>query len=183
MTLETCEVKTPLGALTLFADGSHLVGVEFGDKSKGKARLRRTLERAYGDFDVKRVKDPAGAATRLRRYFAGDAKALDDQPVRGHGTPFQQAVWKALRAIPAGTTRSYGELAKTIGRPSSVRAVGAANGANPVAIFVPCHRIVASDGSAHGYGGGIARKEWLLEHEGARSGAPSRAAKPRAVRS
>jgi len=179
MTLETCEVKTPLGALTLYAEGDRLVGLEFSDRGKGKAALRRRLERAYGEFDEKRVKDPAGAATRLRRYFSGDTRALDEQPVRGHGTPFQQQVWKALRAIPAGTTRSYGELAKSIGRPSSVRAVGAANGANPVAIFVPCHRIVASDGSPHGYGGGIQRKEWLLEHEGARS----KEAKPRAIRS
>jgi len=179
MTLETCEVKTPLGALQLFAEGDRLVGLEFSDRGKSRARLRRQLEGAYGEFDLKHVKDPAGAATRLRRYFAGDSRALDDQPVLGHGTPFQQRVWKELRAIPAGTTRSYGELAKAIGRPKSVRAVGAANGANPVAIFVPCHRVVASDGTAHGYGGGIERKEWLLAHESGRS----RKGKPRHVRS
>lgn len=102
----------------------------------------------------------------LERYFAGDARAIDDVPVDLAGTPFQKKVWGALRRIPAGRTRSYGEVARMIGRPTASRAVGAANRANPVPIVVPCHRVIAADGSLHGYAGSPDRKAWLLKHEG-----------------
>jgi methylated-DNA-[protein]-cysteine S-methyltransferase len=112
--------------------------------------------------DARRVRD------RLAGYFRGDLAALDDvaaEPQRG--TPFQRRVWQALRGIRAGTTQSYGELAARIGAPRAVRAVGAANGANPVPLVLPCHRVIASDGTLGGYGGGLAMKAWLLRHEGA----------------
>jgi len=102
----------------------------------------------------------------LDAYFAGDLTAIDDVPVATNGTPFQRTVWAALRRIPAGTTTSYGALAASIGYPSAMRAVGLANGANPVAIIVPCHRVIGADHSLTGYGGGLPRKRWLLEHEG-----------------
>lgn len=102
----------------------------------------------------------------LRRYFAGDLAVLDTIPVELNGTPFQKRVWQALRRIPSGSTISYADLARRIGSPSAIRAVGTANGANPVAVIVPCHRVIGSDGRLTGYGGGLDRKQWLLSHEG-----------------
>jgi methylated-DNA-[protein]-cysteine S-methyltransferase len=102
----------------------------------------------------------------MDRYFKGEVGALDAIPVELNGTPFQRSVWHALRRIPGGTTISYAELAKRIGEPTAVRAVGTANGANPVAVIVPCHRVIGSDGRLTGYGGGLDRKQWLLQHEG-----------------
>ncbi len=102
----------------------------------------------------------------LERYFKGDTAVLDSIPVELNGTPFQKTVWQALRRIPCGTTISYAELAKRIGDPAAVRAVGTANGANPVAVIVPCHRVIGSNGKLIGYGGGLDRKQWLLGHEG-----------------
>jgi len=101
----------------------------------------------------------------LTRYFAGETDALDVIDVEMNGTSFQRRVWAALRDVKAGTTVSYGEIARRIGAPSAVRAVGAANGANPVAIVVPCHRVIGGNGSLTGYGGGLERKQWLLRHE------------------
>ena len=102
----------------------------------------------------------------LQRYFAGELAAIDTLPVQTGGTAFQREVWRALREIPCGGTVSYAELAERIGRPTAVRAVGLANGSNPVGIVVPCHRVIGANGSLTGYGGGIERKRWLLEHEG-----------------
>jgi methylated-DNA-[protein]-cysteine S-methyltransferase len=103
----------------------------------------------------------------FQRYFNGDLRALDPLPVHPRGTPFQERVWKALRSIPVGSTISYGELAGRIGSPKASRAVGAANGANPISVVLPCHRVIGSGGSLVGYGGGLERKVWLLKHEGA----------------
>jgi methylated-DNA-[protein]-cysteine S-methyltransferase len=102
----------------------------------------------------------------MRRYFKGDIAVLSGLPVAASGTPFQNDVWRALRKIKDGTTVSYGELARRIGKPKAVRAVGLANGQNPISIVVPCHRVIGSDGSLTGYGGGLPRKQWLLSHEG-----------------
>ncbi|HEY5311267.1 MAG TPA: methylated-DNA--[protein]-cysteine S-methyltransferase, partial [Pirellulales bacterium] len=110
---------------------------------------------------------PGEAVSRLDGYFAGDLRAIEDIAVATNGTPFQQQVWAALRTIPAGTTVSYGAIASRIGRPSACRAVGLANGSNPIAIVVPCHRVVGADNGLTGYGGGIERKQQLLAHEGA----------------
>ena len=172
MILHTRVVNTPVGDVVLFARGEALVGLEFGDATDRRAALARTLERHLGGFITADHPDPAGAGTRLQRYFAGDRDALAAQPVQPHGTAFQLGVWKALRAIPQGSTRTYGEVAAAIGRPAAVRAVGAANGANPIALFVPCHRVIAANGTLWGYGGGLPRKRWLLAHEGARFADP-----------
>jgi methylated-DNA-[protein]-cysteine S-methyltransferase len=126
------------------------------------------LAKWYPDETIEKVRDPSGVAGILRRYFAGDLDALEEVAVEMNGTGFQKRVWQALRAVKAGRTSSYAALAKRIGTPAAVRAVGAANGANPVAVIVPCHRIIGTDGSLTGYGGGLRRKEWLLRHEGAR---------------
>lgn len=104
------------------------------------------------------------AARQLDEYFAGERREFD-LPLAPRGTGFQERVWRALLAIPFGVTRSYGELARTIGRPSASRAVGAANGKNPIAIIVPCHRVIGANGTLTGYGGGLPIKRWLLEHE------------------
>jgi O-6-methylguanine DNA methyltransferase len=176
--LTTSRFASPLGDIVVFADGEALVALEFA-RSAGRtdrtAAMRAQLARAYGRFSERESVDAAGAVSRLERYFAGDLAALREQPVRPHGTAFQQRVWNALRAIPAGETRGYGELAASIGAPAASRAVGAANGSNPVSLFIPCHRVISADGSLHGYGGGLDRKRWLLEHESVRFGAVGRA--------
>lgn len=110
--------------------------------------------------------------TAVEAYFAGDVAALDGLSVRTGGTAFQREVWAALRAIPPGETRTYGQQASAIGRPRAVRAVGLANGQNPIAVIVPCHRVVGAGGALTGYAGGMERKRWLLAHETAVS--PSR---------
>ena len=102
----------------------------------------------------------------MEAYFAGNLAAIDEIRVETGGTPFQREVWAALRTIPAGTTLSYSALAVQIGRPKAVRAVGLANGANPISIVVPCHRVIGANNSLTGYGGGMQRKRWLLAHEG-----------------
>jgi methylated-DNA-[protein]-cysteine S-methyltransferase len=164
--LDAARVQSPIGDILLFADGAELVGLHFTGGREQLPSIRAHLAKALGAFEEREVADPAGAASRLARYFAGDLAALDEQPVHPHGTEFQRRVWQALRTIPAGATLGYGELAAQLGAPKSSRAVGAANGSNPVSLFVPCHRVIAADGTLHGYGGGLDRKRWLLEHEG-----------------
>lgn len=129
------------------------------------ADVRAVLARWYRGEAVQSASNPAGAVTALASYFAGDLAAIDDLAVELRGTPFQQRVWERLRSVRAGTTATYGEIARSIGTPAAVRAVGAANGANPVALIVPCHRIIGSGGQLTGYGGGLEVKRWLLAHE------------------
>lgn len=162
-TIETATVRSPVGALGLYALDGALCGLSFSDHDE---RLRAYLKARFGD-DVKyvRARDPGGAVTALERYLAGELDALDELAVDLGGTPFQARVWRALRQIPVGATWSYAELARKVGSPEAVRAVGAANGKNPVSLVVPCHRVIASDGTLCGYGGGIERKRWLLTHE------------------
>ena len=166
MTIETAVVQTPLGPVTLYARGGALVGLEFTDRAARRAALERRLRRHLGRFELREVRDPAGARSALEAYFAGDPHALSGQLVELHGTPFQLAVWRELRCIPPGRTLSYAALAARVARPRAVRAVGQANGSNPVSLFVPCHRVIAADGGLGGYGGGLARKRRLLELEG-----------------
>jgi len=161
--LETATVETPTGPFWLAARGGALVAAGFADSAP---RLYARLEARFGPLERVEADDPAGAVTALGRFLAGEPAALSTVPVDLGGTPFQRDVWAALRGIPAGSTITYAELARRIGRPRAVRAVGAANGANPVSIVVPCHRVVGKDG-LRGYAGGVARKEWLLAHEGA----------------
>lgn len=165
-TLTTTTIETPIGPVGLAARDETLVGVSLGGAIQGSG-VHAHLVRAIGELTLRPSADPAGAASRLRRFFAGDVAVLATQPVALHGTEFQRSVWSALRDIPAGTTWTYAQLAAAIGRPTAVRAVGAANGANPVSLFVPCHRVIAADGSLWGYGGGLPAKAWLLRHEGA----------------
>lgn len=157
-------VESPVGPLTIAATDGKVCLLHFGRETAG---VRRRLESWYPGRAVERHPDPAGAVTALNEYFGGRIPALDDVPVELNGTPFQRQVWNALRRIRAGATCSYGAVARNIGLPSAVRAVGAANGANPVALIVPCHRVIGSNGSLTGYGGGLERKRWLLQHEGA----------------
>jgi methylated-DNA-[protein]-cysteine S-methyltransferase len=163
--IEIAVVHTPLDALTLAARGGRLCVLHFGAR---EAPVRQMLHRWYPGEVIEHRRNPAGAATALAKYFSGQLDALDTLDVELNGTAFQQRVWEALRAVRAGQTASYSAIARVVGAPSATRAVGAANGANPVAIVVPCHRILGSDGSLTGYGGGLRRKEWLLRHEGQR---------------
>ncbi len=161
------KLDTPIGELAIVADHQgNLRALDWTDHDESMRRLLRLHYGAEG-FVLEPARDPGGLARALRAYFAGDLSAIDHLPVQTGGTPFQRAVWRALRDIPCGTTVSYGALARRIGRAEAVRAVGLANGANPVGIVVPCHRVIGSGGALTGYGGGIERKRWLLAHEGA----------------
>lgn len=162
--LVTETVSTPIGALRLVTVAGRLCAAEFADC---EGRLAGSLRRHYGGgrnlAEPGRV--PAALKRALDRYFSGALDAIGNLDIDPAGTPFQQAVWMRLRAIRAGTTLSYAALAAAIGRPKAVRAVGHANGANPISLIVPCHRLVGSNGSLTGYGGGLHRKQWLLAHE------------------
>jgi methylated-DNA-[protein]-cysteine S-methyltransferase len=153
---------TPIGELTAFVRGGALVALDLPE-TPGPAAPG--LPGRFPGEVLEDARDAIDLGARFRAYLAGDLAAIDAIVVDPGGTPFQRAVWAELRRIPAGCTRSYAEMARTIGAPTAVRAVGAANGANPIAILIPCHRVVASDGGLGGYGGGLARKRWLLEHE------------------
>jgi methylated-DNA-[protein]-cysteine S-methyltransferase len=158
-------LSTPIGPLMLVSDqDGNLRAALFGESDE---IILRQLRKDYGPrgFDLTPARNPHGLTEAVASYFAGQLHAIDDLPVATAGTPFQREVWQALRKIPCGATTSYGKLAEHIGRPAAVRAVGLANGSNPVAVIVPCHRVIGSNGSLTGYGGGIERKRWLLNHE------------------
>lgn len=174
--LWTDQIDTPIGELLIVADSDgKLRAVDWRDH---QARMLRLLRVHYGKdgFKLQATRDMHGLASAIKAYFAGNLAAIDSLPVQTAGTPFQREVWHALRKIPCGGTLSYSELAERIGRPAAVRAVGSANGSNPVGIVVPCHRVIGADGSLTGYGGGIERKKWLLAHEQAHSCGPNREA-------
>lgn len=163
--LQQDEFDSTLGRLTLLADAEgrlRLLGW-----LEGHERIERALATSTGGakLTLRRVDNPHGLRAALQAYFAGQLDAIDNLQVLGDGTPFQRRVWSALREIPCGETWSYSELARRIGNPAAVRAVGLANGANPIGIVVPCHRVIGADGSLTGYGGGLERKRWLLTHE------------------
>ena len=155
------EFESPVGNLVLAAANGKLLALEF--KDPGRTNLGRLQEQ----FALHNACDPFGFSGALKAYFAGDSSALDNIPVELHGTDFQRKVWLALRDIPCGTTISYAQLAARVGSPKACRAVGITNGRNPIAIVLPCHRVIGSNGTLTGYGGGLPRKEWLLRHEGA----------------
>jgi methylated-DNA-[protein]-cysteine S-methyltransferase len=161
-TVEIAETKTPIGGIVLAVADGKLCALEFTDRWPRRVEW---LKRRLGPLAVRPAADPAGVVGRLADYFRGRLDALDDVPLEMIGTAFQRRVWIALRDLPAGRTTSYGALARALRRPDASRAVGAANGANPIAIVVPCHRVVGSDGSLTGYAGGLERKRWLLAHE------------------
>ena len=155
-------MKSPVGTITLVADEEGLRGLWLSGRERSMAGRR----------DDKAL---ASVRAQLDEYFAGE-RADFDIPLSMHGTPFQLTVWDALRKIPYGETASYGEIAANIGQPGAARAVGSANGRNPVAIIVPCHRVIASGGKLGGYGGGLDRKQFLLDLE---RGSVRPAARPR----
>lgn len=173
-------LASPIGDVLILADDQgRLCALDFGDFEHRLEKLL-SLRMGRGLDSVTQTADPFGFTSALAAYFKGDIAAIDHLPVAAHGTPFQRKVWAGLREIPAGTTQSYGELASRIGHPAAVRAVGAANGANAVAIVTPCHRVIGANGTLTGYAGGIERKEWLLTHEAAHAGQVARtiAARP-----
>jgi methylated-DNA-[protein]-cysteine S-methyltransferase len=158
-------LTTPIGmALIVTDEAGVLRAFNWTDY---EAAMRRWIGRHYPKAQLEEGKGPASVRQAFERYFAGDRRALETVPWRASGTAFQLKVWDALCTIPAGETLSYRGLAERIGKPSAVRAVGLANGANPVAVVVPCHRVIGTNGSLTGYGGGLPRKEWLLGLEGA----------------
>ncbi len=157
------EMETPIGALTLLVYEGVLRAVEFERHGDGPERLAKQLD----GVELERRARIPGITDRMRAYFDGEIDALDAIPVEAGGTEFQRSVWKSLRLVRAGSTISYGDLARKIGRPQAVRAVGMANARNPIPVVIPCHRVLASDRTLHGYGGGLERKKWLLDHEGA----------------
>ena len=158
-------LATPIGeALIVTDEAGYLRAFDWADRESGMARLLRLH---YGSLVPEPGTAPRHIMRLLRRYFEGELGCLGTIEWRTAGTPFQRAVWRALTAIAPGETLSYGALAAKLGCPKSVRAVGLANGANPISVVVPCHRVIGSDGSLTGYGGGIERKRWLLNHEGA----------------
>jgi methylated-DNA-[protein]-cysteine S-methyltransferase len=155
---------TPIGiALMVTNHGGALCALDWIDYEE---RLLTLLRRYYGPVELIENSAPSEIRSALSRYFDGDLDQLNGITCHIPGTPFQNRIWTALRKIPAGSTLSYGTLAAQLGVPTAMRAVGHANGANPLSVVVPCHRLIGANGSLTGYGGGIARKRWLLEHEG-----------------
>ena len=164
-TLILDRVETPVGvALIVVDEAGVLRAFDFADY---EARMRRLMGRHYPGMDLTPGRAPEALRAAVTRYFEGDLAAFDGVAWATNGTDFQRKVWDALCTIPAGETLSYKGLAERIGKPSAIRAVGLANGSNPVAIVVPCHRVIGANGSLTGYGGGLPRKKWLLAHEGA----------------
>jgi methylated-DNA-[protein]-cysteine S-methyltransferase len=158
-------IATPIGPLLIVTgDAQRLRGIEWEDH---RPRLEKLLCRYYGaeDFALREAPQPAPARRALQAYFEGELDAVAALETAQAGTDFQRLVWAGLRRIPAGETLSYGELAAKLGRPTASRAVGLANGANPVPIVVPCHRVIGAGGSLTGFGSGLPRKRWLLDHE------------------
>jgi methylated-DNA-[protein]-cysteine S-methyltransferase len=181
MHLSRATIATPLGDMLALASDSALCALEFTTSKRESdfrlqtshvdasrvVRLEARLRRWFPPHDIADRDTPVIAATRkwLAAYFAGEKGDAADLPLDMRGADFEKRVWRALRAIPVGQTTSYGAIAKQLGDAGASRAVGAANGANPIAIIVPCHRVIGSTGSLTGYGGGLDRKKWLLDHE------------------
>jgi methylated-DNA-[protein]-cysteine S-methyltransferase len=158
-------LNTPIGMFMLAADANGNLRVAIFAEDEEVIRKYLRLQVGEKGFTLEPTYNPHGLTKTISRYFAGELQVIDAIPAETGGTAFQREVWRALREIPCGTTTSYSKLAERIGRPAAVRALGMANGANPVSIVIPCHRVIGANGSLTGYGGGIERKRWLLEHE------------------
>jgi methylated-DNA-[protein]-cysteine S-methyltransferase len=157
-------LATPIGIMLLVSDGDGVLrALDFDDY---EGRMKELLRLHYGAVSLNAGRAPQAMRAALSAYFDGDFAALKTIAWRVAGTPFQRKVWTALATIPVGTTLSYGALAARLDMPRAVRAVGHANGANPISVVLPCHRLIGADGSLVKYGGGLARKRWLLRHEG-----------------
>ena len=157
-------LETPIGVALLVSDDDGVLrALDWEDYA---SRMKELLRLHYGAVVLQEGRAQKDLRTALTGYFKGDLDRLRQIKWRVAGTPFQQKVWKALPTIPAGTTMSYGALAAQIGLPKAIRAVGHANGSNPISVVVPCHRLIGASGSLIKYGGGLERKRWLLQHEG-----------------
>ncbi|EGP09061.1 Methylated-DNA--protein-cysteine methyltransferase [Bradyrhizobiaceae bacterium SG-6C] len=158
-------LETPIGtALLVTDDEGFLRALDWSDY---EARLHQLLRRHYGNYALDRAAAPKTITAAIKGYFAGDLDQLKSIKWRTNGSAFQRKVWRGLQNIRAGKTSSYGAFARRLNVPKAARAVGLANGSNPVSVVVPCHRLIGADGSLTGYGGGLPRKQWLLAHEGA----------------
>jgi methylated-DNA-[protein]-cysteine S-methyltransferase len=157
-------LETPIGPALVVTDGDG--ALRAFDWEDHAARIRELLLLQYGAADLKESRAPKAIRSALADYFNGDLDALKSIEWRIAGTPFQRKVWNALPKIPAGQTMTYGALAAKLGSPNAMRAVGHANGSNPISVVIPCHRLIAANGSLVKYGSGLARKRWLLTHEG-----------------
>jgi methylated-DNA-[protein]-cysteine S-methyltransferase len=169
-------IDSAIGTLLLITKRERLCALDYRGYDH---RMNAFLAARFGSYALHDADDPGGTTSAVRAYLGGDLRALDVLAVDTGGTPFQESVWAELRRIPAGTTITYGELARRVGQPSASRAVGHANSLNPVAIVVPCHRVIGADATLTGYAGGLDRKRWLLEHEGVqlRAEPPARSSK------
>ena len=156
------EIESPIGTIVTAWNGDALCALDYADY---RERMLRLLQGRFGEVTLTPRKQPL-FHKKLAAYFGGDLAALDSVPTDSGGTEFQRTIWKALREIPAGETATYGEIAARIGVPGAARAVGLANSLNPIAIAVPCHRVIGANGKLTGYAGGLDRKRWLLAHEG-----------------
>jgi O-6-methylguanine DNA methyltransferase len=167
MILSRATIATPVGDMLALATEDSLCALEFMGPQQRLTRLDRRLSRWFPPHEI--VDRETGVLDRTRRwlagYFEGTNADISGLPIAMHGAPFEKRVWSALMQIPPGATTSYGAIAAALGSAAASRAVGAANGANPIAIVVPCHRVVGASGSLVGYGGGLDRKTWLLAHE------------------
>lgn len=170
--LSLTKVKSPIGDILLVTDKEALVSLDYEGYEH---RMMRLLAKRYGRFELIATSLDRGSSStfesdllvRIRAYLQGDLTAIDPIPVNPGGTTFQAEVWHTLRSIPPGSVMSYGDLARQLGKPAAVRAVGTTNGLNPISIVLPCHRVIGANGSLTGYAGGLERKRWLLNHEGA----------------
>lgn len=168
MNLFLHRVPSPIGVILLVTDSQDRVrALDFEDY---ELRMRSLLTTHYGHYSLSDATSPASAGPALLRYFAGELDALQGIDVATNGSEFQQRVWAALRQIPPARMTTYGKLATQLGQHNGARAVGSANGANPIAIIVPCHRVVGANGKLTGFAGGLERKAWLLGHERAEAG-------------
>jgi methylated-DNA-[protein]-cysteine S-methyltransferase len=168
MRLSRAILPTPLGDMLALASDDGLCALEFTGPHRRLTRLDARLQRWFPPHEIvdRETRTIARTHRWLREYFDGiGAAEVGDLPLDMRGAPFERRVWRALLKIRAGDTTSYGLIAKTLGTPGASRAVGAANGANPIAIIVPCHRVIGASGSLTGYGGGLHRKTWLIDHE------------------
>jgi methylated-DNA-[protein]-cysteine S-methyltransferase len=157
------EIESPIGKVLLAETGGVLCALDFEET---REPVLGRLQRRFGEFQMRQGNGGSPIRERVEAYFQGEMHALDGMAVEPGGTAFQREVWTALRQIPLGATTCYSELAAAIGRPAAVRAVGMANSRNPIAVVIPCHRVIGRDGSLTGYAAGIERKRWLLRHEG-----------------
>jgi methylated-DNA-[protein]-cysteine S-methyltransferase len=163
MKLSIDRIESPLGTIVLITNGDRLCALDFADYEQ---RMLGLLSKRYQSFELVEYINPHGFSSQIRDYLAGDYACIYDIAIDAGGTDFQQLVWQELRKIPIGKTITYGELATRVGKPTAARAVGMANSLNPIAIVVPCHRVIGAKSKLTGYAGGLARKQWLLTHEG-----------------